>query len=155
MKDEDASSVPPLDEKESGDTASAILPDMKTSDRRRNAGAPKKKRIQTKKRFSCAVCEKRFGTQQQLRKHERTHSGEKPFSCVICNRAFSLASTLVTHTGEKPFQCVICNRSFSVLSALVTHKRTHTGEKPFQCAICNQAFSQSTHLTRHTRTHAS
>ena len=67
--------------------------------------------------------------------------GEKPYYCPIegCIRRFSRSDELTrhmrTHTGQKPFQCRICMRYFSRSDHLTTHIRTHTGEKPFSCQV--------------------
>ena len=68
-------------------------------------------------------------------------TGEKPYYCPIdgCVRRFSRSDELPrhmrTHTGQKPFQCRICMRFFSRSDHLTTHIRTHTGEKPFSCQV--------------------
>ena len=49
-----------------------------------------------------------------LRKHERTHTGEKPFKWSKCDPSFSIAGNLKehegTHTGEKPLKCNKCDK---------------------------------------------
>uniref|UniRef100_A0A8C0CCN6 Early growth response protein n=1 Tax=Balaenoptera musculus TaxID=9771 RepID=A0A8C0CCN6_BALMU len=57
------------------------------------------------------------------------------------------------HTGQKPFQCRICMRNFSRSDHLTTHIRTHTGEKPFACDICGRKFARSDERKRHTKIH--
>lgn len=36
------------------------------------------------KPFECELCKKRFSHQRSLRKHQLTHSEERPFVCDIC-----------------------------------------------------------------------
>uniref|UniRef100_A0A1A9X1M7 C2H2-type domain-containing protein n=1 Tax=Glossina brevipalpis TaxID=37001 RepID=A0A1A9X1M7_9MUSC len=66
----------------------------------------------------------------------KTPVHERPYACPVenCDRRFSRSDELTRHirihTGQKPFQCRICMRSFSRSDHLTTHIRTHTGEKP-------------------------
>ncbi|XP_029975749.1 early growth response protein 4-like [Salarias fasciatus] len=84
---------------------------------------------------------------------------QKPFPCSVpgCERRFSRSDELNRHvrihTGQKPFQCAICARSFSRSDHLTTHTRTHTGEKPFSCDVCGKRFARSDERKRHGRVH--
>ncbi|KAK5893067.1 hypothetical protein CgunFtcFv8_005976 [Champsocephalus gunnari] len=83
----------------------------------------------------------------------------KPFTCTMhgCERRFSRSDELNRHvrihTGQKPFTCTICSRSFSRSDHLTTHTRTHTGEKPFSCDVCGKRFARSDERKRHGRVH--
>lgn len=83
----------------------------------------------------------------------------KPFACPAqgCARRFSRSDELNrhvrVHTGQKPFQCTVCARSFSRSDHLTTHTRTHTGEKPFTCDVCGKRFARSDERKRHGRVH--
>ncbi|KAM9846550.1 early growth response protein 1-A-like [Aulostomus maculatus] len=86
-------------------------------------------------------------------------SQERPYACPAdgCDRRFSRSDELTrhvrVHTGQKPFQCRICMRSFSRSDHLTTHIRTHTGEKPFACTECGRKFARSDERKRHTKIH--
>lgn len=87
----------------------------------------------------------------------KTPVHERPYACPVenCDRRFSRSDELTRHirihTGQKPFQCRICMRSFSRSDHLTTHIRTHTGEKPFSCDICGRKFARSDEKKRHAK----
>ncbi|XP_072039864.1 uncharacterized protein [Amphiura filiformis] len=89
----------------------------------------------------------------------KTPPHERPYACPAenCDRRFSRSDELTRHirihTGQKPFQCRICMRNFSRSDHLTTHIRTHTGEKPFACDTCGRKFARSDERKRHSKIH--
>jgi hypothetical protein len=101
----------------------------------------------------CRFCEHAAKQKGNIKKHERTHTGERPFQCQYCDGTFTIRCTLVdherTHTGERPYGCGVCGARFARRPDLVIHERTHTGIKPYLCSACDYAAVQSSKVTKH------
>uniref|UniRef100_A0A3Q0T9P4 C2H2-type domain-containing protein n=1 Tax=Amphilophus citrinellus TaxID=61819 RepID=A0A3Q0T9P4_AMPCI len=72
---------------------------------------------QKRKTYACDWCCKSFAQSADLRRHLRTHTGERPHRCTFCSKSFSqrgnLRRHLRIHTGERPYSCPFCCRTFS------------------------------------------
>lgn len=108
---------------------------------------------QKRKTYACDWCCKSFAQSADLRRHLRTHTGERPHRCTICSKSFSqrgnLRRHLRIHTGERPYSCPYCWRTFSDGDTMKKHKRTHSGEKPYSCAQCGKSFTSARGLQIH------
>uniref|UniRef100_A0A3Q3JIA8 C2H2-type domain-containing protein n=1 Tax=Monopterus albus TaxID=43700 RepID=A0A3Q3JIA8_MONAL len=99
--------------------------------------------------YHAQVTKCRHSRQSPTGQQYKTPPHERPYVCPAesCDRRFSRSDELTrhvrVHTGQKPFQCRICMRSFSRSDHLTTHIRTHTGEKPFACTECGRKFARS------------
>ena len=51
----------------------------------------------TQKLFCCALCDHEFPSKDDLKKHERTHSGEKQFRCHYCDLTFDSSTEIQEH----------------------------------------------------------
>lgn len=67
-------------------------------DQKLNANGDAKNESKADKRKKiCTVCNKRFWSLQDLTRHMRSHTGERPYKCQTCERTFTLKHSLVRH----------------------------------------------------------
>ncbi|CAL1586359.1 unnamed protein product [Knipowitschia caucasica] len=78
-------------------------------------------------------------------------------SCHLCGFSSRYANHvkrhMKTHNGEKPYNCPLCTYASAQLVNLQRHLRIHTGEKPYKCDSCSFACSSLGNLKRHQRMH--
>ncbi|XP_029382978.1 myc-associated zinc finger protein isoform X3 [Echeneis naucrates] len=115
----------------------------------------------------CAICNKQFKNNYNLRRHQSVHTGRptnpnpnpvrKNHACETCGKAFRdvyhLNRHRLSHSDEKPFSCPICQQRFKRKDRMSHHVRSHQGgvEKPYICPNCGKAFSRPDHLNSHVR----
>ncbi|CAL1276811.1 unnamed protein product, partial [Larinioides sclopetarius] len=78
---------------------------------------------------NCPLCRSTFKHKDDLNRHLKVHSGQKPFACPKCDWKFSLNSNLRrhlrTHTKEKPHSCGYCKKTYAHLKNLKNHHMKH------------------------------
>lgn len=50
----------------------------------------------------CRYCERKFSKAEHLKRHERSHTGERPYTCHKCHKSFSRSDVLIRHLKNHP-----------------------------------------------------
>ena len=106
--------------------------------------------------YLCAVCDKRFTTEESLTGHSRIHTGGSWYTCSQCGKRFVCLHGLFLHMNihRGKFKCTECGRCCASSQHLAEHRRTHSGEKPFECTVCGKPFTTSSCLVDHSKIHS-
>ncbi|XP_069384188.1 zinc finger protein 408 isoform X2 [Paralichthys olivaceus] len=111
------------------------------------------------RRYSCSSCGKKFYQLSHLKKHQFSHTEQKPFSCPECGKNYTSAESFrahqMSHRGERPFPCPHCEKTYGLKRDLKEHMVLHTGEKPYTCEHCGKAFGRRPSLRIHRMLHCS
>ncbi|XP_018607851.1 zinc finger protein 711-like [Scleropages formosus] len=102
----------------------------------------------------CVECAKGFRHPSELKKHMRTHTGEKPYQCPHCEFRCADQSNLKTHIKSKhgtelPYKCGQCPQAFADDKELQRHNEIFQGHKAHQCPHCDHKSTNSSDLKRH------
>uniref|UniRef100_A0A1B6HBW8 C2H2-type domain-containing protein n=1 Tax=Homalodisca liturata TaxID=320908 RepID=A0A1B6HBW8_9HEMI len=115
----------------------------------------------TKSDTVCTICEKRFSTVQNLKRHMKIHDVTDCL-CDLCGKSVKGKSAMKRHMQNEhsrsgTFVCKTCNEQFDMEAALNRHKRqVHTKRVvplPVFCEICGKEYKSKAILKVHRFTH--
>ena len=108
----------------------------------------------SKKRFECTLCSKKFGSKHNLKTHVKIiHEGKKPYECSICPYKAGYKIQLINHVSlvhEKPYECSICPYKTGTEPNLISHvSNVHEGNRPYECKMCDFKSGYQQKLKEH------
>ncbi|XP_039591367.1 zinc finger protein PLAGL2 isoform X1 [Polypterus senegalus] len=122
---------------------------------------PEDRAALTQEPSECEVCGLLFSTQDKLRVHVYSHTGQKPYHCSQpdCSKAFvskyKLFRHMATHSPQKTHQCTFCEKMFHRKDHLKNHLQTHDPNKEaFKCEECGKNYNTKMGYKRHIAMHA-
>ena len=131
-----------------------------------------------KKVYTCSICAKICRDVVDWKRHELTHSNERPFSCELCGKTYKAERLLKEHVAghtaiidcefclikvegtdnykehvktshQEKIGCTICKMTFMGQKRLENHMRIHSTEKQFVCEVCGVSYPFQKSLQNH------
>jgi hypothetical protein len=89
-----------------------------------------------RRKFKCPRCTSTFSRKDNLKTHQRLHSGEMPFECRFCSRKFMWQSSARTHelTHQRPGRTRRAHVSSAVTPSAVVPNATAAAVAPVRIA---------------------
>ncbi|KAF6019905.1 hypothetical protein EB796_021795 [Bugula neritina] len=120
----------------------------------------KPKKAESKRSFSCALCNTKCDKEVILNIHKRCHvEGSDKLICCFCGKQAPTAKAwygLFIHMVNKhpaevpaPLSCSVCKKGFVKEFDLQKHMICHSSARPFSCDLCDYSFKYKRNLHDH------
>ena len=107
------------------------------------------------KTYQCSICDKKYNTLCDMKRHTVVHKDERSYQCEHCPSMFKLKQSLIRHTTIfhdptwKGFKCSFCGKQFRDISSGKMHEQKHIENKRYQCSDCGLSYSDKQSLKSH------
>ncbi|KAL1486397.1 hypothetical protein MTO96_009174 [Rhipicephalus appendiculatus] len=99
--------------------------------------------------YTCHICGRQFRQNSGLWRHQRTHNPDLPKRRYPCPPRSDLRRHRKTHDGERRFECAICKRRFSNQASQKRHEKEHDPARSAPCPECGATFKRPCQLKEH------
>ncbi|VDI61141.1 Hypothetical predicted protein [Mytilus galloprovincialis] len=108
------------------------------------------------KEVHCDVCNKKFSTKANLKRHIRRHNGSM-LECSECSKQFDTKYHLenhrkLSHTAFN-YKCSKCPKTFKSRVGLKNHENQHINRFKYLCPQCGKGFNYTADIEGHKSMH--
>ncbi|CAG5126880.1 unnamed protein product [Candidula unifasciata] len=108
--------------------------------------------------YGCTVCSRTFTAKNNLKRHIRIHTGQRPYQCLQCSQSFArrddLKGHMLRHDYNKPFRCSLCKKGYTDRACVKNHMaKEHRSRLMHVCPQCGESYDQEEAFTAHKKTH--
>ncbi|XP_071138797.1 gastrula zinc finger protein XlCGF7.1-like [Mytilus edulis] len=108
------------------------------------------------KEVHCDVCNKKFSTKANLKRHIRRHSGSM-LECSECSKQFDTKYHLENHRKLSHtvfnYKCSKCPKTFKCRVGLKNHENQHINRFKYLCPQCGKGFNYTADIEGHKSMH--